>query len=90
MFPQIVLDEMWKKATIGIPKHGPPRNLKVKAKSKFHPKSQRKDWLTDAEVKTIKKKLAQGESAAAIARQHGILRITVSEIKRGINYRHVE
>ena len=93
MFPQAVMDEMWKKAVIGIPKHGPPRNTKTRPQrksNKFAPKTQRKDWLTDEEVKTIKLKLAKGETAAAIARQHGILRVTVSEIKRGLNYTHVE
>ena len=91
MFPQEVLDEMWRKATVGVVYSSPPRNHNyIKPKSKFAPKNQREDWLTDDQVRTIKEKLAKGETSAAIARQHGVLRITVSQIKRGLTYAHVQ
>ena len=46
--------------------------------------------LTEFEVLGIKAKLKAGESCAAIARKHNVCRTTISSIKRGKSWAHLQ
>lgn len=93
-FPQAELDEMWEKAIANVPKIkvGHPKIARPKSipvKSKFYPKTPPKNWLSDDTVRDIREALIHGETTTSIAKRHKLHRVVVSQIKRGVTYRHV-
>lgn len=44
--------------------------------------------LTDADIVQIRKRLAKGETGAAIARDYGMTRQAINQIRRGEKWRH--
>ena len=55
-------------------------------------KGSRNPWskLTEADVRTIRRCLAEGESVVSISRSYGLHRETVSRIKAGVTWTHVK
>ena len=94
-FPQADLDAMWEKAIAGVPKirigqAKIARNKVPTVKSKFYPKTPPKSWLSDDTVRNIRQALIHGEITTSIAKRYKVHRVVVSQIKRGLTYRHVQ
>lgn len=54
-------------------------------KGEGHPNTR----LTDADVAEVKARLARGESVRVVASVYGVSSSTVSDIKRGVSWRHI-
>lgn len=55
------------------------------------PRGERHDRaiLSEAQVKAIKLRLANGESQSALAREHGVTKHCIGDIARGKNWKHI-
>lgn len=65
-------------------RHGTDSHPAYSRKGEEHPGS----LLKEGDVREIRKRLADGESRTAVARDYGVNRTTVSDIGRGKTWRH--